>query len=490
MIEFGEWLPDQSDLANAGVLDATNVLPAARGYRPFNSLSEVSGAADSYIRSMFATRDQTGENLIFAGDAAKLYKYNAADSSLANVSKSGNYTLQNSEKWKFARFGNNLLAAGGHSQILQNYVVGTSTLFADISGSPAARYMASVRDFIVCGNVAYGGNTYQERLYWSAINDSQSWTIGTDQSDIQDIADSGVITGIVGGQFGVVFTQRGISRIEYVGTPLIFTVEKVETTNGCEIPGSICALGTNAIFYIAQNGFMMFDGSRSIPIGAEKVDNWFYDNFDNAYVNKVTSAIDPNNQVVMWSFVSNNSNDGVPDKILAYNYAVGKWSKIDVSHESLGVVLLPGYTLEQLDNINTNVDQHTTTFDSPLYAGENYTLAASKDSKIHSFTGAILDATIISKEFEIAPMRSSVINSVTPYITAKNPAVQPTLSVSVGSRSRQIDDVNFTSAGSITSDNLCNVRTSGRYHRVKIETTGDFRYALGIDVDAKPLGRR
>jgi hypothetical protein len=87
-------------------------------------------------------------------------------------------------------------------------------------------------------------------------------------------------------------------------------------------------------------------------------------------------------------------------------------------------------------------------------------------------------------------MRSSVINSITPYVTAKNPAVQPTLSISVGSRSRQIDNVNFTSAGAITADNLCNVRSSGRYHRVKVETTGDFRYALGIDVDAKPLGRR
>jgi len=490
MIDFGEWLPDQSDLANAGVLEAKNVVPAARGYRPFNSLSEVSGAADNYLRSMFATRDQTGENLIFAGDNAKIYKYSTADSSLANVSQSGNYSLQTSEKWKFARFGNNLLAAGGHAQILQNFEIGSSSLFADITGAPAARYMASVRDFIVCGNVAYGGNTHQERLYWSAINDSQSWTIGTNQSDIQDIADSGVITGIVGGQFGVVFTQRGISRLEYVGSPIIFSIERVETTQGCEIPGSIVAIGTNAIFYISQNGFFMFDGSRSIPIGAEKVDNWFYDNFDNTYVNKVTSAIDPNNQIVMWSFVSNDSNDGVPDKILVYNYAVNKWSVIEVSHESLGVVLLPGYTLEQLDNINIDLDQHTTTLDSALYAGENYTLAASKDSKIHSFTGALLDATITTKEFEVAPMRSSVIYSVTPYVTAKNPAVQPTLSISVGSRSRQIDDVSFTNAGTITADNLCNVRSSGRYHRVKIETSGDFRYALGVDIDAKPLGRR
>ncbi len=35
MIPFGEWLPDQSDLGSVGTTVATNVIPAARGYRPF-----------------------------------------------------------------------------------------------------------------------------------------------------------------------------------------------------------------------------------------------------------------------------------------------------------------------------------------------------------------------------------------------------------------------------------------------------------------------
>ena len=490
MIEFGEWLPDQSDLANSGVLQATNVLPGIRGYRPFRGLSQVSGAADDYLRGMYATHNASDEVQLFAGDGTKLYKYDATDSGLDNVSKSGNYTLGTDDKWKFVQFGEYVIGASGYSQILQKYQIGTSTLFSDVTGAPAAKYMAVVRDFVVCANVNYSSANHQERLYWSSINDSQSWTIGTDQCDIQDIPDAGKITGIVGGQTGTVFLERGIARIEYVGTPLVFTVEKVETTNGCEIPGSIVALGANTVFYLSQNGFMMFDGSRSIPIGAEKVDNYFYDNVDSAKHNRITSAIDPNNQVVMWSYVSNESLDGEPDKILVYNYAVQRWSLIDISHGSLGVILIPGYSLEQLDNINSNLDDMTTSLDSSLYAGDTFTLAGSKDNKIQTFTGDILDATIVSKEFEVAPMRSSVINSVTPYLTAKDTITAPTITVSVGSRSRQVDDVTFTTASSLNADNLCNVRSSGRYHRVKVETTGDYRYALGIDVDAKPLGRR
>ena len=59
MIPFGEWLPDQSDFQNPGSTVATNVIPAARGYRPFFGLSEVSQAADNRIRGIYATKDTT-----------------------------------------------------------------------------------------------------------------------------------------------------------------------------------------------------------------------------------------------------------------------------------------------------------------------------------------------------------------------------------------------------------------------------------------------
>lgn len=490
MIEFGEWLPDQSDLGNSGVLEAKNVIPGARGYRPAKDLSTISNAADNYLRGIYATRDASNTVQLFAGDSAKLYKYAASDSDLDNVSKSGNYTLGTTDRWNFVQFGEFVIGASGDGQILQKYQVGTSSLFADISGAPAAKYIAVVRDFVVCANVKYSSTVHQDRLYWSSINDSQAWTIGTNQSDIQDIPDSGKITGIVGGQSGTVLLERGIARIDYVGSPLIFTVDRIETNNGCEIPSSIVSLGSNAVFYLSPNGFCLFDGNRSNQIGAEKVDRFFYDNLNPAHHHRTTAAIDPNNQTVMWSFVSNDSSDGEPDKIMVYNYAIGRWSLLELAHESLGTILIPGYSLEQLDNINTSLDAMTTSLDSTLYEGDSFTLGGSKDKKIHAFTGDTLASSITTKEFEVTPMRSSVINSITPYVTAKNPSVQPTLSVSVGSRSKQIDDTTFTSASSLNSDNLCNVRSSGRYHRVKVETTGDFRYALGVDVDAKPLGRR
>ena len=489
MIQFGEWLPDQSDLGNPGVLEATNVLPSARGYKPVRGLAQLSNAADNYIRGMFATRKQDRTVQLFAGDSAKIYKYASSDSDLDNVSTTGNYTLGTKDVWKFIQFGNSIVASSGHNQALQEFNVETSSKFDPISGAPAAKHIAVVRDFIVTANVKYGGVVYNNRVYFGGINSVTDWTIGTNQTDIQDIADSGEITGLVGGNYGIVLLERGIVRLEYVGSPIIFSVEKVSDI-GCEMPNSICSLGTYAVFYLSPNGFYMFDGNRSVSIGGEKVDDFFYDDLNPAHVNRLTATVDPQNQVAMWSYVSNESTDGEPDKILVYNYTIGRWSIIELAHESIGVVLIPGTTLEQLDNINSSIDALETSLDSPLFEGESFTLGASKDKKIHTFTGSTLSATLTTKEFEAAPLKSSVINSVTPYITSKNPAVQPTLTVSVGSRNKTLNEVTFTNASTLNADNICNVRSHGRYHRVRIQTTGDFRYALGCDVEASTLGRR
>ena len=159
MIEFGEWLPDQSDLGNSGVLEAKNVLTSIRGYKPIKGVSALSDVATAYIRGMYATRKQDNTVQLFAGDATKLYKYASSDSDLDSVSTSGNYTLATEDVWKFVRFGNSLVAASGHNQALQEYNIETSSNFDPISGAPAAKHIAVVRDFIVTGNVKYGSTT-------------------------------------------------------------------------------------------------------------------------------------------------------------------------------------------------------------------------------------------------------------------------------------------------------------------------------------------
>ena len=138
MINFGPWLPDQPDLNNKGVTVATNVVPAANGYRSFPGFNQFSNAADARIRGIFAGKDSSESVSLFAGDKNKLYKFTQSNSNLTDVSKSGSpaYTLAGPERWRFVQFGETVIAAGGVNNNLQKFVLGTDSAFADLGGSP------------------------------------------------------------------------------------------------------------------------------------------------------------------------------------------------------------------------------------------------------------------------------------------------------------------------------------------------------------------
>ena len=123
MITFGEWLPDQSDFQNPGATIATNVIPAARGYRPFASLTEVSAAATNRLRGIYATKATDGTVTTFAGDQGKLYKLDNSDFSLASTNTG--YTMTSDMYWDFVRFGDEVIAAGSDSDVLQGFTIGT-----------------------------------------------------------------------------------------------------------------------------------------------------------------------------------------------------------------------------------------------------------------------------------------------------------------------------------------------------------------------------
>ncbi len=135
MIKFGEWLPDQPDMENSGVTVATNVIPIINGYRSINQFTSVSNAGDARLRGLYAVKDNNGNVNLFAGNETKLYKFNASNSNLDDVTKSaGSYSLSaDNERWRFIQFGTSVIACGGVGESLQEFTLGTDTRFADLA---------------------------------------------------------------------------------------------------------------------------------------------------------------------------------------------------------------------------------------------------------------------------------------------------------------------------------------------------------------------
>ena len=499
MINFGEFLPDQTELNNAGATEAKNVIPALHGYRSFKALAAVSAAATAKITGMFAGKDDSGNSALYAGDAGKLYKMNAADSTLTDLSKSGGYSSTADEKWRFAQFGQTVIATN-YDDPVQKSVAASGTAFADLAGTPPkAKYICTVRDQVMLGHTIDASDGVKPyRLWWSAINNEASWTPGTGLSDYQDVMDAGAMTGLVGGEHAIALYETAIVRGTFVGAPLIYQFDRLTTDKGCSVPGSVASVGSSLVFFLSDDGFYMLAGNDLKPIGAEKIDRWFLKRFKVADRENMCAAIDPINQNVIWAYPSVESTSGENDEILIYNYNLNRWSYAVQDCSAMAQAITAGYTLEQLDNVNSSIDALPASLDDSIWKGGSFFFAGATDKKICSFTGTDLEAVLETGEFSIAPGRRSVVNGVMPYVTSLSGQLN-TITAGVGSRTHlNQHPVSFVSSSAVSPQSAadsawtgyCALRSSGTYHRVRLTLAGQWDMALGVDVDMKQMGMR
>jgi hypothetical protein len=480
-IKFGEWLPDLPDLNNPGVTLAKNVLPLGDSYQQFPNATVYSNALTARCQGFVSTKDNSGNTINFSGNATKLYK--SAIGVFSDVSKTGGYTTSDEEFWYWTRF-NNYLIATNFSDAIQVFTIGSSTKFADLAASaPKARYSANIRNFLVVANTFDSvDGLVPHRVRWSALNDPTSWTVSaTTQADYQDLnPDNGWIQQIIGGEYGVIFQERAINRMSYVGSPVVWQFDEVETGKGLVASGSAVKVG-NYIFYLGIDGFYVFDGSRSQSISENKISRYFWNDVDLTYLSRISSTVDYDKQIIYWLYPRNGNS--IPNRILCFNYstsATKRWTFLDVgSIEILKTSLTEGYTLEQLDTVSSSLDALPFSLDSRVWTGENYILSGfNTDHKQINFNGSTyLDAVIETQEGQLTDGGRTELKLLRPLIDG-NGAV----TLQVGTRNKLTDSVAWGSAIAANSIGECPVRSNARYHRVRVNISGGFTHAIGVDV--------
>ena len=486
IIPFGEYAPDRPDFGNQGTIIAKNVIPHETGYQSFSSLSVYSSALDAYCRGSFTTTDPDGNIVAYSGNQSKLYRL--VGTTQTDSSKSGGYNCATDSVWQFIKWGDKCIATN-FDDAIQVITLG-GTQFADLSGSPPkARHISVVRDFVVVGNTndPTDGNV-PHRIRWSGINDETSWTVSaTTQADYQDLEGSGGwVQAIIGNQErGVIFQERAIWLMSYVGSPVVFQFDQVEDARGAYCPRGVISVG-NIIYYIADDGFYAYHAGQSIPIGNNKVDETFIDDLDDSYLHRVTVAAVPNHKIIIWSYPSSNSVDGTPDKCLLYNWSIGKWAFAEFNHELIFRAQSLGLTLDGMDASYPQLDQIPFSLDSKIFMGGALELAAfDTDHKLAYFTGTSQDATFETGEFQLFKGQRAEINELTPLVDGGTHSVQ------IGTRETQAGTFSWSSEINEESSGKCSVRSNSRYHRIRVKNTGDFVNAIGVEVNnAIPVGDR
>ena len=495
-VPFGEWTPDHSsfrheDMARAS--EASGVYPATdHSYGPFPTFATVSSnALTARCQGAWSGRDKNGDTVAFAGDAAKLYK--RAGVAWSDVSKTATtYGATDEERWSFVQIGDRLIALN-LADYPQLFTLSSSSTFDNLGTTtwmPKARYGAQIGDWLVLANFndvsAVNLGLSPSRLWWSEKGNCTSFpepgtsAAAAAQSGYTSELPGGWIQGIttaVGGAAGVVFSENAIHRIIIAGPPAVFDFDLVEGARGCWVPGSIHHFGPG-VLYLAEDGWHMFNGAASIPIGARRVDRWFLDQLDFDNRNRISVVSDPERKLVVISFPGDGSVGGTPNRLLIWNWESNKWSHALATIEVLFHDHTAGYTLEQLDSFGT-LETLPYSLDSRAWAGGLSQIGGFfTDHKSGTFSGTNQAATLITQDFDGKGQRI--------FVTGFRPVVDGgTVTGALAYRERQDQGVAFTTSSSRGNDGIVRVRAEGRYVRARVDIAagGDWNHAHGVQTN-------
>ncbi len=467
---FGPWEPDKAPHLSSSLTQALNVYAGASGYRPFKQFSAASGGtlpAKCYGAGSFVAPQ--GQSTIVAGTQTNLYR-----AQLSGWQSIGSgYGLQTTSRWRFAQFGGLAIATNG-SDAMQKINLVTAMTQPLGGNPPKVENLTVVKDFLV-GAVINGD---VQTLAWSGINDAEFWTYGQNQSDYQIMPSGGKITGLFGGEVGIVLQRGRITRMTYVGDNVVFQFDEISSNVGCVSMNSTAQWGALG-FFLSDTGFMMWDGSSIKPIGQERVDRYFKDLYSHVSLDFMSTAIDPSNSIVSWS---------MGDRMLVYNWVLDRWTVSDLAAS----IIFPGFTrdisLDELDSPYPILDNTPVSLDDPFFKGGDprfYVLNAS--NQLGTLTGATMPANLTVAGMELAKSREARVRNVRPLSDIDSGI---TLALSTTARLGQAYTTN-TYTGLMPSGDMP-VRERGRYLTASMQTTAGavWSFAQGLDIDLTPGAKR
>lgn len=486
LVQWGEYKPDISDYEGSSTKNILNAIPQGDGYGPFPDFAVFSTSLPAPCRGGFYAIKSDGSIATFAGTSDKLYVLDNTTFAWTEATRvAGDYSaLSSTAQWQFAQF-NDLVFATQGNDVLQVFTLASSSNFIDADGTPPqAAYISVVGRFLVLS----GLTSNRTRIQWSGLNDvnsSNSWTSGVGQSDYQDLPDGGVVRGVAGGEYGIIFQDQAIRRMTYApGSPIIFQIERIAQDMGLYAPYSLVRAGQTIFFYSAK-GFQKIDaGGLPVQIGRERVDRTFFTDLDKGNLQLFIGAADPRSSRVYWAYKSNSGQTGLYDTILGYDSVLDRFFPLMMSGEFLLGISQTGLTLESLDAISLSLDALTSSLDNYATSVTPEVSQFSADHRLGFFRGDNLEATFETAETG-TDGKKIFIRGFRPITDA--PAV-------FGSVSHRETQQAAATAGVETLINprtgRCDMRIDTRYSRFKarIPAGTSWAYSAGVEPDVTTSG--
>lgn len=473
--------PDKSKFDSSVSGNVLNVYPSASGWKPMPDYVEISQSLGSTCKGATFVRTASGTYRIVACTQTGIYQLNTTDYSWTDITgPSGPYTgPSDQEAWTLTRFGGKLVIHN-YNDPIQVYDIEAGGTVADLAGTPPqAKYSWVSGDFLILGylNQANG----QKTVYWSEVNNIESWRSGKNGSDFQVLPEGDEIMGGFAEQGGFTVIQRaGMQFFPFApASGFTFTRTVLNPKQGSVAPRSIVSIGPGQFFYLSEDGF--FGGVNRQAIGAERVDSWFLDQIDQTYLQDVQGVADPFEKVVWWRYRTPVGTY----KLLGYDWQLDRWFASDLLVGEMVALATPALSWDGLGTLYATIDDVTEPFDSRLFTGGRPTFATfSPDNKLAYFTGSNLEATIDTAQVEPDPIRRTFCKGSRVQTDATG------FTVAHGTAPYHGQAVTFATASSQNRAGYCPHRGDGRLHqfRVSIPAGTVWTVASSIEADFKLTG--
>lgn len=484
MTPISGFSPD-SDPNTPGILtDCVNIIPFESGFKgapsPVNTASNNLGAA---CNGAVVAVKLDGSRRIFAGTTTNLYEL--ASGVWASRTRATPYTGGTDTRWSYCQFGDTTVASN-LSDAMQSLAVGA---FADIATAPKAKIVVSAtNNFVIAFNTSdatYGVSP--DRWWCCAQADQTNWT-----PNISTLATTGRLVAVEGqiqtaltlGDYVVAYKNRAIFLGTFVGSPVVWQWVLIPGGEaGCIGQEAVCDIG-GAHFFVGNDNFWLFDGTRPIPIGNGVVRQWFLNNSSPQYRYRTKCVYDRQNNLVRIYFCSSAST-GNTDYCLIYHVLQKQWGRADVSIEAPLNYIAPGVTINGLDAFATTIDAlPNIPVDSQFWlSGGQSPAYFDATHQLVALNGASVSSSMTTCDVGDDDTVTTV-NRVRVRYTSR-----PTTASATGFFKFNEGDALTTGSTNSINDGKFDIRQSARFHRVRIDMTGDHR-ETGYDIALQADGMR
>lgn len=470
-MKLTSFAPDVDPTSEGVLTDCEGVVPSFKG------LAGAPSPVDSLVATLPLTVNGAATLLkldatsrFFAGQITSIQE--ASTSSWSDVSKTSvaAYTTVLG-RWRFSQYGNVSLAASKENTLQYS----SSSLFADVSGGPKADIVETVNQFVFLFNTneaIYGDSP--NRWWCSALGDYTNWTPAIATQSATNILTSvpGKITaGKRFGDFVVVFKQYGMYLGIYSGPPFIWSFQELPTGGiGTFCQESVSQIGTPEqpkLFFVGPDNFYMFDGARPVPVGFD-VKTYFFANLNTSYSHLICILHDKAYARLYIYFPSGSST--TLNNCLVYNYRTGKWGKDPRSIDFAMDFVPSGLTYSALGTYYTTYDDLPLAgYDAAFVSGASVAPAIFNSShKLQTLNGAASSGFMVTGDYG-DDVNEVLLSRVKPKWLTK-----PTSASMTNFYRQSIGDTLTQDVTVSMSESRFDVLREARWHRVKINTVGDF----------------